>query len=326
MAVDQTFYNYNNLQDYVNKLGLSYNADYFRWVQAIIVTKLGMFSYGNVEEYELNSEIMERALMFNNFLCGADVPGIGFGIYRWRANSVFNRYWRPETVELLTLTGRVVATNVPFEKIVLFRDNRLDITPFLTLNSWIEKIMEKEKTIDSIFTWLSLPVIISGDKTQATEFKNLVRKAITREPFIVGAKGFKDHVEMFNIDLPVELSEVYDIMKKYRGFALASMGIYEVDEKRERIVTSEIEAQNDYVDMVYTGMYNERKRFVEECNKKFGTKITLKETYTENQNDSIRIQERRAKAEKAPDIQIAEIKAQGEVDAARVGGNSNGNA
>ena len=318
-----SFYNYNNLQEYCNKLGLVYDKDYFRWVQAIIVTKLGMFSYTGVEEYELNSDIMERALMFNNFLCGYDVPGIGFGIFRWRANSVFNRYWRPETVQLLTLTGRVVADNVPYKDIVLFRDNRLDLVPFLTLNSWIDKIREKEKTLDSIFTWLSLPVIVSGEKMQVAEFKQLIKKAVTREPFVIGAKGYKDHVEMFPIDLPVQLEEVYNIMKKYRGLALASMGIYEVDEKRERIVTSEIEAQNDYVDMVYTGMYNERKRFVNECNEKFGTNIVLKETYTENQNDSILIQERRARAEKAPDVEIAKIKAQGEIDAARAGGNSN---
>ena len=325
MANDTVFYNYNNLQDYVNKLGLVYDKDYFRWVQAIIGVKIGMFSYDNVEEYELSSDIMERALMFNNFLCGYDVPGLGFGIFRWRANSVFNRYWKPVDVELLTLTGQPVATSVPYKDIVLFRDNRLDLIPFLTLNSWIDKIMEKERTLDSIYTWLSLPVILSGDKEQASSFKALIKKAITREPFVIGSKGFKDNVEMFNIDLPVELTDVYDIMKKYRGLALASMGIYEVDEKRERIVTSEIEAQNDYVDMVYTGMYNERKRFVNECNSRFGTNIVLKETYTENQNDSIRIQERRAYAEKRADIEIAKIKAQSEVQAAKVGGN-NGNA
>lgn len=326
MDKTNSYYNYNNLQEYCNKLGLVYDEDYFRWIQALIITKIGMFSYENVEEYDLNSDIMERALMFNNFLCAYDIPGVGFGIWRWRANSVFNKYWRPETVQLLTLTGKVVMNSVPFKDIVLFRDNRLDLVPFLTLNSWIKKIMDKEKTLDSIFNWLSLPVIVSGDKQQAVEMKNLIKKAITREPFVIGSKGFKDHVEMFNIDLPVQLEEVYNIMKKYRGLALTSIGIYEVDEKRERIVTSEIEAQNDYVDLVYTGMYNERKRFVKECNEKFGTNIVLRETYTENQNDSIRIQERRARAEKAPDIQIAKIKAQGEVDAARAGGGGNTNA
>ena len=315
-----TYYNYMNLESYVNQLGLNYDRTYFRWVKDIIDVKLSMFSYENVSEYELSSDIMERALMFNNFLCGYDVPGVGFGIYRWRSGSVYNRYWKPETVQLLTISGKTIAEDIKYSDIVLFRDNRLDLIPFLTLNAWIDKIIEKEKTLDSIFNWLSLPMLIVGDKEHKTELKQIAKKSIEREPFILGSKGFKDHVEAFDIKLPAELSDVYDILKKYRGMALASMGIYEVDEKRERIVTSEIEAQNDYVDMVYTDMYNERKRFVDECNERFGTKIVLKESYVENQNDSIRIQERRSLAEKTPDIEIAKIKAEGEIKAAEVGG------
>ena len=63
------FYDYNNLESYAKKLGLNYDATYFRWVKDIIDVKLSMFSYENVSEYELSSDIMERALMFNNFLC-----------------------------------------------------------------------------------------------------------------------------------------------------------------------------------------------------------------------------------------------------------------
>lgn len=318
------FYDYNNLESYAKKLGLNYDATYFRWVKDIIDVKLSMFSYDNVSEYELSSDIMERALMFNNFLCGYDVPGVGFGIYRWRSGSIFNRYWRPEKVNLLTLSGKYVADDVSYSDIVLFRDNRLDLIPFLTLNSWIDKIIEKEKTLDAIYDWLSMPLILVGDKEQKTALTNVMKKSIKRDPFVIAGKGFKDHVESFDIKLPVELSDVYDILKKYRGMALASMGIYEVDEKRERIVTSEIEAQNDYVDMVYTDMYNERKRFVDECNERFGTNIVLRESYVENQNDSIRIQKRRAMANKAPDIEIAEIKAKGEIEAAKQGGNGGG--
>ena len=320
---DATYYNYMNLESYLNKMGLCYDADWLRWVKDIINTKVTMFSYKIDPKYELTSEIIERALMFNNFLCAADVPGLGFGVYRWRCGSTFNRYWKPEKVGLMTLTGKSVAWDYPYEKIVLLRDNPMDIIPFLTLNSYINKIIDKEKTLDSIFAWISLPMILAGDKEQATTLKNIMKKSLTREPFIVGSKGFKDHLESFDIKLPVELQEVYDIMKKYRGMALASMGIYEVDEKRERIVTSEIQAQNDYVDMVYTGMYNERKRFVDECKRMFGVDITLEESYVQNQNDEIEIKERAAEAEKKPDIQIAEIKAQGEVDAAKQGGQSN---
>ena len=320
---DVQYYNYNNLESYMNKMGLCYDGSWLRWVKDIINTKVTMFSYKLDPKYQLTSEIIERALMFNNFLCAADVPGLGFGIYRWRCGSQFNKYWKPEKVGLLTLTGKNVAWDYPYDKIVLLRDNPMDIIPFLTLNNYIEKIIEKEKTLDSIFAWISLPMIISGDKDQVNMLKQTLKKALAREPFIVGARGFKDHIETFDVKLPVELQEVYDIIKKYRGMALASMGIYEVDEKRERIVTSEIQAQNDYVDMVYTGMYNERKRFIDECREMFGVEISLEESYVQNQRDEIKLKGQAAQAEKAPDIEIAQIKADGEVEAAQQGGSNN---
>ena len=308
----ENYYNYNNLQAYMNKMQLAYDGQWLRWVKDIINTKITMFHYDDLPGKKLTSEIMERALMFNNFLCGWVKPDGEFIICRWRFGSVFDEYWKPVRVSLLTLTGKPLADDIPYEDIVLFRDNPMDIIPFLTLNSYIEEIISKEKTLDAIFDWISLPAVFAGDPQQAQSLKVLMKKSTKREPFIVAAKGFKDHLEQFDLRLPVQLAEVYEIMKKYRGMAMASMGIYEVDEKRERIVTSEIQAQNDYVDFVYTGMYNERLRFVKECNEKFGLNIKLRETYVENQEDNIKLEEDMAIAKAQGDIEVEKAKAEEE--------------
>lgn len=323
--MSDNYYNYNNLESYMNKMQLMYNPDILRWIKDIINTKVSMFQYEGLPEGSgLTSEIMERSLMFNNYLCGYMDSTLGFIICRWRPDSDYDLYWKPYTVTLLTISGRLIKAQVPYEDIVLFRDNEMDIVPFLTLNAWINKILEKEKTLDNIFTWLSLPMVFSGDKDQVTALKQLTKKALCREPFAIAGKAYKDHLDQFDIKLPVELSDVYDIMKKYRGLTFGSMGIYEVDEKRERIVTAEIQSQNDYVDFVYTGMYNERKRFVNEVNARWGLNIVLKESYVENQKDNVKMQREMAYATDAPKIEIAEIKAEGEIEAAKVGGKSSG--
>lgn len=314
--MNEIFYNYNNLEAYMNKMQLDYDATWLRWVKEIINTKLIMFKYDNLPSPDLTSEIMERALMFNNFLCGYKDPTLGFIICRWRCGSVYNLYWRPERVNLYTLSGQSIRMDVPYNEIVLFRDNPMDIIPFLTLNSWIEKIIEKEKTLDSVFDWLSMPLILTGDKDQVNALKQLMKKSIKRDPFVAAGKGYKDHVEQFDIKLPAELEQIYNIMKKYKGMAMASIGIYEVDEKRERIVTAEIQSQNDFVDMVYMGMYDERKRFIKEVNERWGYNITLREAYEENREANVKNAKDMAAAEKAPDVKIAEIEAQANIQAA----------
>lgn len=303
------YYNYNNLETYLNKLGIYYDKDYMRWVKDIINTKISMFQYDDLPD-ELTTEILEKALMFRNFLCFADIKGLGVRLCIWRTGDIWSDYLKPISVDLMALNGKPLAYNIPYDDIVLVRDNLMDIIPFLTLNSWIEKIMEKEKTLDSIYNWISLPTILAGDKEQAGTLKQLMKKASKREPFVIASKNFKDHIEQFDLRLPTTISEVYDILKKYRGLALASMGIYGVDEKRERIVTAEIQSANDYVDFVYQGMYNERKRFVEECNSKFGTTIKLHETYVENQKDNLEIVAKQSIAEAQGNIKIEEVKAE----------------
>ena len=315
--MNEIFYNYNNLESYMNKMQLAYDGTWLRWVKEIINTKIIMFNYENLPSSDLTSEIMERALMFNNFLCGYNDPVLGFIICRWRCGSVYNLYWRPERVSLYTLTGKSIRDDVPYSDIVLFRDNPMDIIPFLTLNSWIEKIIEKEKTLDSVFNWLSMPLILTGDKEQVNALKIVMKKSLAREPFMAAGKGYKDHVEQFDIKLPAELEQIYNIMKKYKGMAMASIGIYEVDEKRERIVTAEIQSQNDFVDMVYMGMYNERMRFITEVNKRWGYNIKLVEAYEQNRESNVENQRELSKAEKAPDVEIAKIEANATVEASK---------
>lgn len=313
------FYNYNNLKSYLDKMGISYPDEYLRWLKDIVGTKISMFHYDNLPE-PLTSEIVESALMFNNFLCFYKSDSLGIVLCRYRFGSVYDMYWKPKYVDLLTLSGKNIATHVPYEDIILVRDNIMDIVPFLTLNSWIDKIIDKEKTLDILIKLVRFPTILTGDKEQTASLKQVIKKATDYDGFIIGTKNFKDHLEQFDISLPVRLTDIYELLEKYKNMALASMGIYGVDEKRERIVTAEVNANNDYVDFVYTGMYRERQRFVKEANERFGLNIVLKETYVENEQDNIELKQQEAMAEAKAQIKIEETKNEGKVEAAKVEG------
>lgn len=221
---------------------------------------------------------------------------------------------------MLSLSGKSLAIGVPYEDIVIVRDNPSDIIPFVTLNSWLNKILDKEKTLDILMRLVRMPTILVGDKEQAGMLKQLMKKTYEYDGFAIGSKNFKSHVEQFDIRMPVQLSDVYELIEKYKNLALNSMGIYGVDEKRERIVTSEVMANNDFTDFIYTGMYRERQRWVKEANEKWGLNIILHETYVDNQEDDIDITKRTALAKAQANIAIEETKNEGKVEAAKVTG------
>lgn len=317
---NETYYNYNNLRAYIDKLGIQCPDDYFRWFKDVVGTKVTMFYYDNLPG-TLTSEITENALMFNNFLCLWYDKGLGQVILcRYRFGGTYDIYWKPVTVDLLSLSGKSLAIGVPYEDIVIVRDNPSDIIPFVTLNSWLNKILDKEKTLDILMRLVRMPTILVGDKEQAGMLKQLMKKTYEYDGFAVGSKNFKSHVEQFDIRMPVQLSDVYELIEKYKNLALNSMGIYGVDEKRERIVTSEVMANNDFTDFIYTGMYRERQRWVKEANEKWGLNIILHETYVDNQEDDIDITKRTALAKAQANIAIEETKNEGKVEAAKVTG------
>lgn len=283
-------YNFYNLQEYCNMLGINYDATYFKWLKDIINTKVSMFKYKNLPG-SLTSQIMETSLLFRNYLCfyyDKRLQEVVLCCYRFGGD--YDLYYKPVTVDLLTISGRPLAVGVPYEDIIPVRDNDMDIIPFLTLNAWIGKVIDAEKTLDILVRLVRFPLVISGSKEQATMLKKLLEKNLNYEGIVIGDKTLGDALQQNDIKLPTTLEEMYSIMEKYRNMALASMGIYGVDNKRERLIANEVQSNNDYVDFVYQGMLNQRQEFVRLANEKWGLSIELVESYDLNKTAEMKLE------------------------------------
>lgn len=307
-------YNFYNLQEYCNMLGINYDATYFKWLKDIINTKVSMFKYKNLPG-SLTSQIMETSLLFRNYLCfyyDKRLQEVVLCCYRFGGD--YDLYYKPVTVDLLTISGRPLAVKVPYEDIIPVRDNDMDIIPFLTLNAWIGKVIDAERTLDILVRLVRFPTVISGSKEQATMLKKLLEKNLNYEGFVIGDKTLGDVLQQNDIKLPTTLEEMYSIMEKYRNMALASMGIYGVDNKRERLIANEVQSNNDYVDFVYQGMLNQREEFVKLANEKWGLNIELVESYDLNKTAEMKLEaegqgmiaQEEAKYDKEPEKEVGE--------------------
>ena len=277
------YYNFLNTSQFLKERMIKdgYPIGGFRYIKDIIDMRVGMFNYENLPE-GLTSEILETALMFCNKLCFYYSSGLGkWVLARFVPNGEFNEYMKPKTVRVMSLSGSYTfGENVPYEDIILVKDNRMDIIPFLYIREYIDKIAEIESTMSKIMKICSLPLAMVGNKKQATALRLAAKKMGTDEPFIVGDNEVIDGLKSFDITVPVGPMEFYTLRHKYINEARASLGIYSVDEKRERIVTQELLNLNDYSDTVYQESVNERKSWVNQMNAK-GNNVIFKETYNQ---------------------------------------------
>lgn len=324
MTDSRILYDYTNLQQAFKKRNLDLNDDWLRWVHAIMNTKVGEFTFENIPDTELTSEDIELALLFNSNLCFYDSPLVGFGLYLYAPCEQSHKYWKPKNVNLKTLRGAPIDTFVPYADIVRVRDNTMDIPPFITLTSWVRKIMTIEKTLEMTLIWARMPFVLTGSKEQVNQYKEIIKKVYNFEPFAIGEKGIVDSMKQYPVNLPLKPLETFELMSKYMDRTTEAMGIYSADKKAERLITAEVNAQNDYVDFVYSNMFNERKRSIEEANRRWGYNMGLRETFVENQKDNL--EQERLKAELLEKTkakyakQVEEVKNQGKVEASAVTG------
>lgn len=289
------FYNMNSALDMAKTKG--FNIYELRYIKDFVSVKIGMFDYKNLPD-DLTGEIIETALTFNNKLCFYKSPALNELILcRYVPNGEFNYYWKPKTVRLLALNGYTIAENVPYNDIILARDNIMDITPFITLCEYISKMQNIELTLMKMVEVLKLPLVFKGDKNSVTSFNKLIEDTLKFKPFAIADKSLtQDGYETFDINFPSSLEEILSIYKNYRNMTLQSYGIYGIEtQKRERLLVGEVESQNDYIDFIYQDMKDQREKFVKEINDKYGYKIELVETYVKYKEDDLDLQVEKTK-------------------------------
>ena len=296
----QMLYDLTNLSQFIKKLAITDpNAVSFRDLKQYIELKMSMFEYEGLPN-DLPSEVIRGALMWANHLCFYNSAFHGVVFCRYLPSNTFNKYMLPNKVDLVFLNGEPLANGVEFNDIVRVRDNQLDIPPILWLMEYFSELHNVENTLNKVLDVLKLPCTFVGNEKTVTSFKTLVKKALNFEPFAVVDKQAVDAFNQFNIDMPVKLDEYISVYKNYKNMALESIGISGTEtQKHERLLVGEVENQSEYKNLTYTDFKREQNKWIDACNKKFGTKFKLIETLVEYQDTELdrRIEEAERTAE-----------------------------
>lgn len=280
MNQNQEYYNLCNLNSWLSqKLIKNGFPNSIHYLKDIASVKVGMFKYKNIEKIpNLTSEILETIILFNNFLCFYKSPNVGIILCRYRINSLRNEYLRPDYVDLLAINGETIATHVPYKDIILVKDNSLDIIPFITMVEYIRKIEQCDTSVFKVLNVAALPMVLAGNKKLANQMNAMAKKIIGGDAFIAGDDTLLDNLKAFDIELRINPLDIYELKTKYKNECVASLGIYTIEQKKERKIVSEVSSQNEYTDSIYEDMRMQRQNMVDKLNELYGLDIELVET------------------------------------------------
>lgn len=284
-SVEQAYYNWVNRQNLLDRLKISGIGVSFRNLINFLETRIAQFSYEGLED-NLPVYVIRTAMMFNNRLCFYKSNTFGITLCRYIPDGEFDIYWRPTTVQLLALNGKTIANRVPFDEVVLVKDNKLDIIPFLWLSEYFDLMDNIENTIGKDIELLKLPAVFKGNEKMVSSFNQLMQKAIQFKPFTVSDKMGNEAFEMFDISLPVSPQELLALWKNYKNLALESIGISGTEtQKRERLLVGEVESQSEYKNYKYEDYKQCQQEWIYDYNKKFNRNVKLIENLVEFKED-----------------------------------------
>jgi hypothetical protein len=181
-----------------------------------------------------------------------------------------NEYGQPTTWTAISRTG--VNWNLTNENAVLLWNNKSRLPTYPYIDFIIKKLVNVEATIDTHLNAIKTPFIFSGEEKALLEMKIIFKRITSNEPVIYRIKDKtldnSKTFEVFNTNVTFIGDSLMMMYDNYEGRILKHLGLkFNNIQKKERVITSEIETQSDYVMFRSNSYYHARLRACEEMKK-----------------------------------------------------------
>ena len=122
-----------------------------------------------------------------------------------------------------------------------------------------------------------MPVIVKCSDKQKLSLKQAIKQKQDNEPVIYADKGMEtNEMSTLKTDAPIVFDKLQIQKTNVMNECLTFLGINNANtDKRERLVTNEVEANNEMIQINADVMLEVRKHACEEINKMFGLNISV---------------------------------------------------
>ena len=201
----------------------------------------------------------------------------GFMVAECAEDGDLNNYRDPVSV---SPTGLDVAPQslLVNEECVLIRNNDIMIPTSRTLKLFAYRLAEISRTIDVNVNAQKTPYVIAGINKQLLTLKNIMSKVEQNELAIYVDKTLDlETIKVLKLDAPIVFPQLQEQKQCMWNECLTFLGINNANtDKRERLITDEVRANNDHIDLSADCMLKARQTAADQINHLFGTEITVR--------------------------------------------------
>ena len=247
------------------------NRTFIDYLDRLRMLATSLFTWKNLDDIAGTgaSRFLEQSLYENGRACFVKDDELGFMVLNVNPSDKLNIYMLPTHVNAWSIGYHKM---YDFDDIVYIMNNELQKPTLASLELFANRLYETERTIDINLQAQKTPVLIEGDTKTILTLKNVYMQYTGNTPFIFGNKQFdiSNKLNVLKTDAPYLIDKL-DIHKhQIFNDALTVLGIDNANtDKKERLITNEVESNEQLVKYYLNCWYKTRKKACDEINEKF---------------------------------------------------------
>lgn len=253
------------------------NINFTRIYDYYKMLALNMFTWENLPQ-TMNSRYIENAL-YENGLCLVNNDD-NMSLISVPCNFGANMNINGESTEVITSGYNYIKTinYINNKDCVLIRNNDLAKATRDYIANYAERMLEVEMCIRANINQQKFPWFINATEKTKKALEIIFEKVENFEPFILANKeiGLGDNaLEVLTMPTPYVADKLNEYKYELEREILTFLSLNNNFEKKERLLTDEINSNNDFISTNAMLMYKNRLQACEEINKKFGLNVKV---------------------------------------------------
>ena len=165
------------------------------------------------------------------------------------------------------------------DKCVLIRNNYLNKPTHTTIQLYATRLYKVERTIDVNIEGQKFPRLIRCIKEQELTLKNIYNQYEGNRPVIYVDKNFDaSALSVLDTSSPYVADKLMLYKHDLWNECMSFLGISNANtDKRERLITDEVDSNNQLIQLAAETMLVTRKEAVEQINKMFGLNVSVRQ-------------------------------------------------
>ena len=155
---------------------------------------------------------------------------------------------------------------------ILVMNNYERIPTSATISLFAYRLAEAQRTVDVNIKSLRTPILITTDQKQYFTLKKMYEEYDGNTPAIFADKNLisPDALKAIKTDAPILLDDIMQYKREIWNEFLTTMGLQNLSEKKERLISNEVDSNNEVINMNLQSLLIPRKEACRLFNEKYG--------------------------------------------------------